>query len=540
MSQPYRPQPDGGAVISYRFKALDSPEEYFLDEHLFELRLGDTKIPMRRQAFDVLTFLLRNQDRVVSKDELMVEIWEERAVTDNSLSRCIADIRAALGEGGRKKKMLVKTVHRRGFQFVGSALPAVLPFPSAWTATESRRPGSPAVKTLGVLPFASTTDDPREARFGLGVTEELVRCLASWRMFPVISAGPKWERGFATRADFQRAAQELGAQYLVDGRVQREDDQVRVRVHLRSSDADVLWSRFFDGKMSHFFGLQSEIAESITGALYPEMISDAIRSDTHGPDNLDAWRLTLRGLARFFRVRERDHKLAIEHFTDAMKLDPRLWLPAYYYGHAQHLLAYYQWTDDFDACFKEVRRAATRCLEIDPESAGGKVLEGLARMSEADGDGALASLEQAVQRNPSLAEARSLFGQVLAMRGRAQEGIAQVKVALRLSPNDPLAGGFMSAMALGHFGLADYAESASWSERAILQNPLLMPNHLSIASASALCGKPKRAQEALARLGELNPNFSAYPFERLLSSTLPEARERFYAGLSAAGLPVSP
>src|SRR5689334_5044274 len=74
----------------------------------------DGQVPLRPKSFDVLLYLLRNRDRVISKDELMGTVWPNVFVTENSLVQCISDIRAALGAEGQA---FLKTVSRRGYIF---------------------------------------------------------------------------------------------------------------------------------------------------------------------------------------------------------------------------------------------------------------------------------------------------------------------------------------------------------------------------------------------------------------------------------------
>jgi tetratricopeptide (TPR) repeat protein/DNA-binding winged helix-turn-helix (wHTH) protein len=73
---------------------------------------------LRQQAFQVLLYLLSRRQELVSKDELIRVIWNDAAVTDNTLVHCIADIRKALGDDPRQPR-LIKTVHKSGYRFIG-------------------------------------------------------------------------------------------------------------------------------------------------------------------------------------------------------------------------------------------------------------------------------------------------------------------------------------------------------------------------------------------------------------------------------------
>jgi DNA-binding winged helix-turn-helix (wHTH) protein len=93
-----------------------------LDETLFELRGPEGRLPLEPQAFDVLVLLVRHRDRLVSKEELMDTIWGGRFVSETAVTSRIKQVRRALGDDGVAQR-LVKTVHGRGYRFVGQVGP---------------------------------------------------------------------------------------------------------------------------------------------------------------------------------------------------------------------------------------------------------------------------------------------------------------------------------------------------------------------------------------------------------------------------------
>lgn len=84
-----------------------------LDDQRFELRRCGVVVPVQRRAFDVLLYLLENADRVVSKEELLVEVWGRVAVTDASVAHAVMAARKALGDAGRS---VLQTVRQRGYR----------------------------------------------------------------------------------------------------------------------------------------------------------------------------------------------------------------------------------------------------------------------------------------------------------------------------------------------------------------------------------------------------------------------------------------
>src|SRR5687767_2343406 len=89
-----------------------------LDTDRRELRRGATLIPVEPQVFDLILYLLRNRDRVVSKDDLIDAIWGGRIVSESALTTRINAARTAIGDSG-KTQHLIRTLPRKGVRFVG-------------------------------------------------------------------------------------------------------------------------------------------------------------------------------------------------------------------------------------------------------------------------------------------------------------------------------------------------------------------------------------------------------------------------------------
>ena len=507
---------------------------FTLDEHVFELRRDREPIPLRRQAFDALHYLISNRERLVPKEELFGAIWPGTRVTENALAQCITDIRRAVGDDGRAQKV-IKTGHGRGFQFVASVEATILPFPG-WSrppheAQDARR------DAVAVLAFDAFSGDPHESQFGKGVAEDLVRCLATWRVFPVISATSTWNYRRDKR-DLPQVGRELGCAYLVEGSIQSSTSRVRVRVHVSDTVRGTeLWGERFDVPLRDLFALQDEIAASIAVAIHPELLRSAIqRAMRRPPNSLDAWHLSLRGLAHFFREQREENRLAIAEFERAIEQDPSALLPLFHLGHAHHLNQLYQWTPDQAAELARVAWAADQCLRLDPSDPSGHMLAGMVQIAHGQSERALAYLRTAVEANPSLAQAQGLYGQILAIRGHAEDSVRHTQLAMRLSPRDPRPGKFHSGLAMAHFVAHRYDEAMHSAERAILLNPELLSNHICVAACAGQLGMRERASEAAAEIQRLNPAFTDAPFRVILASSPDDIQERFTQGLEKAGV----
>src|SRR5215510_4582157 len=101
-------------------------EDNVVDPDRRELRCKGALVPVEPQVFDLLIFLIRNRDRVVSKDDLIAGVWDGRIVSESTLATRINAARKAVGDSGEQQQ-LIRTIARKGFRFVGTVREASLP-----------------------------------------------------------------------------------------------------------------------------------------------------------------------------------------------------------------------------------------------------------------------------------------------------------------------------------------------------------------------------------------------------------------------------
>ncbi len=93
--------------------------EFELDPRVYELRQAGNPCPVEPQVFDVLVYLVRNRDRVVSKEELLDRLWPDRIASETTLTSRLKEARKVLGDSGKRQE-IIRTHHGRGYRFVAS------------------------------------------------------------------------------------------------------------------------------------------------------------------------------------------------------------------------------------------------------------------------------------------------------------------------------------------------------------------------------------------------------------------------------------
>ena len=145
-------------------------ENFVLDASRRELRREGTLIPVEPQVFDLLIYLVRNRDRVVSKDDLIAAVWNGRIVSESTLSTRINAARRALGDSGEQQR-LIRTAARKGLRFVGAVREGQLP-------TDASAP-LPATIGKQETSFCKTKDGVNLALAAVGHGPPLVK-IANW------------------------------------------------------------------------------------------------------------------------------------------------------------------------------------------------------------------------------------------------------------------------------------------------------------------------------------------------------------------------
>lgn len=471
-----------------------------LDARAWELRRAGQPQKLERIPMAILLFLAQQRGQLVSREQIVEKVWGKVVYldTDNSINGAMRKIRQALGDDSAEPQY-IQTVTGLGYRFVAeltpqpgtsataaASVPAVAPPDGTGQFVERRRtppaappqPPSPSHdlgttpwwvgatlvvalcaallwmlrpatreaatppahgSMLAVLPLANLTGDAAQDYFSDGLTEELIAQLGNTdpQRLSVI-ARTSVMRYKDTHEPVDEIARALGAQYVLEGSVRRDSENVRITAQLvRASDQAHVWARQYDRKLTSVLALQGEIAVEIADEIRSTLGQRAAGVPARvarAPQQYEAYDLYLRGRYFWNKRDPAGFSQALDFFQQSIAQDPG-YAPAHAgvadtyammsnYGLAPHTEA-----------MVNARAAAVRAIELDANLAEAhNALAVIAEDYDYDWRTAEKEFQRAIELNPNYATAHQWYAQCLALQGRFAEALAHSERARALDP----------------------------------------------------------------------------------------------------------
>jgi TolB-like protein/DNA-binding winged helix-turn-helix (wHTH) protein/tetratricopeptide (TPR) repeat protein len=464
-------------------------EDFELDRRAHELRCGGSIVHLERIPFDLLNLLVERRGELVTRKEILEQIWGKDVFVDgdNGINTAVRKIRLALKEDPENPRFL-RTVPGKGYRFApeplaekardaasngGAGLPGAgnLLLRKQWTLRAAlgllvvigiaavllalnvqgwrgrllERP-KPNIHALAVLPFANLSGDPEQEYFADGMTEQLITELGKMSTPHVISRQSVMQYKGSTKP-LQVIARELNVDAVLEGSVERSGDRVRVIVHLdQVGPESQLWTNQYNRDIHDVLRLQDEIARTVADEiqvkLKPHEYAHLTGSRPVDPEAQDdyfralhvrnEWSVTTN------HYREQDLLGAISYFRLAIEKDPK-YGPAYAGMAAAYIELGNPWSGSHPA--KETlplaNAAATRAVELDPALGEAHfVLAETIELGDWNWSEAERQYKLAVELSPNYAPAHQEYGRFLQALGRNDEAMKQVAYAAELNPMD--------------------------------------------------------------------------------------------------------
>ena len=522
-----------------------------------ELRRGAEAVRVEPKAMDLLVALARRAGEVVSREELLAQVWPGTVVGDEALSQSVTKLRRALGDDSRTPKY-IETVSKRGYRLAAAvereataapaarrrgpawvmfaAFMALLAIAAAIVVTTSRDAAAPQAVagaderaapwvTVTVLPFESLAGE-QASYFARGISDTLATELGRLSGLRVISA-----------AGAKPGEAERRARYVVSGSVQRDARTLRVNVRLVDTrSGEQLWSERIERPAGELFDVQDDLVRHLAAAL-PAKVKESERQRLarRHTRSLEAYDHFLRAQALFLARGDQQNLEARELYRKAIEIDPRF--ARAYAGLAMtHAIEpRLRPGTDTAASLDRALVLAESARQIDPDIAEVHWALGFVHAQARRHPQAIAALHRAIELNPSFADAHALMGGIHTYVGQPAKSIPELRTAMRLEPD----GGYLYYLLLGraYFFENDLEQALINLREALVRNPADLETHLYLAATHTAAGNRAAAEWETEEIRSLARGFSAAKWlEGYPLSSAPH-RERLRQALAKAGLP---
>jgi adenylate cyclase len=393
--------------------------------------------------------------------------------------------------------------------------------------------------SVAVLPLQMLGLEASDAHLAQGIVHDIVASLAGIRELFVVSSTSTL--GFTDPAiDPAAICHRLGVRYLVTGTLMRHDELLRMRVELIDVDTrSMLWTNQYESSITQLFDVQETIATSIAYALLPHIhISELKHAERKVPQSMNAYDLVLQGMYRLYRLGHDDMLAARTLFERALNYDPQ-------YAAAYALMA--KWyilhigeghSTDFKADSREALRLASRALEFEPSDPMALAIFGhINSFLFAAYDRAIDAFDRAIGGTPNSAIAWSLSASTYCYLGDGPRAVARASYGISLSPLDPYAYFYQSALTNAHYTNGTFDEAVHWGMKVMAAAPQYVANLRLLAASLVAAGSVDQAREVGAAHMSVDPAFSVEKFCSWYPIKQPERRALFAERLIEAGLP---
>ena len=360
-------------------------------------------------------------------------------------------------------------------------------------------------KSIAVLPFVNGSGDPAQDYFSDGLSEELINGLTQIEDLRVIGRSSSFR--FKGRTEDARVVGEtLGVGHLLEGSVRKSGERVRISVALvNAKDGSQRWAETYDRELKDIFAVQGEIAKSVADKLRVTLLGDGIKA-TGEPSNrnLEAYNAFLQGQFEFARFNVESTRRAIEHYKEAVRLDPR-------YARAYAELAWSLCRLGFFTgaagreTFVEGRQAAEMALKLGSDVASAYYALAYIHMNlDWNLPAAEAVLAQADKKAPRDPRIKNTLAILRMYQNRTEEALMLRREAVALDPLDVIIQGNLATVLMS---LGRYDEAEAAARRGLELQPTSSLNHYLIARIYLVRGQPEVAlREAQLESGAIYRN----------------------------------
>lgn len=376
-------------------------------------------------------------------------------------------------------------------------------------------PGFLGRPATAVLPFRNETDDADMDYVLDSLAEETMQRLQRFRSLPIISSNSSMR--FRDATNLERVAMDLGARYVITGRLRRVSGHDQLRVELLQAPHETIWST--DVAIDGFerSSLQDELSLNLAAEISPEIERSVCREALPiQRERAQAWHLVRQGIWQQSQLTREGATRARELFEEALGRDEAN-------TEARIQLAWWHFWDisrrrgDPDE-WRRPEELAQQALVGDPRDARPLTLIGISHMMRGHHEEARRHYREAMERNPSYAWAYAHMGSCLYLDGQPRDSLVFTKKAIRLSPMDLFVFHAYCDIATSNYMLGDYESALQAAQVSLRYRAGYWLAHVLRICSLVRLDDLRAAERALERMVSTKPHISRRDIDWIMFS----------------------
>jgi len=458
---------------------------YRLDEQGRMLFRDGERVALPPKVVELLVALIQAAGRVLTREQLLQQLWPNTVVEEGSLTSHISVLRKSLAEGTNGQEF-IETLPKRGYRFVA---------PVRRVGSDDGAESRDRRDMLVVLPFENLTTGDKYDYFSDGLTEEMITELA--RLSPErlgVIARTSAMQFKSTTKSIERIGSELGVSHVLEGSVRRVGERVRITAQLiRVSDETHLWAQSYERGLHDVLEVQAEVARAVALEIKIKLTphdQQRLHPEKRRSINPQAYELYLRGRHFWYRRTEEGMRKGIECFEEALRYDPSF--AAAYDGISDvHTMLACRGITPAVESFHKAKAAARQAVRIEPELGEGYASLAHVRLHDWDWVGLESDFRRAMELDPGYAIAHYWYAEYLMAMGRTGEALDRVQHSWEL---DPLNSVINASVGMIHYLAHDYDRALVALRRGLEVDPTHYVSHLRVG---LVCLQKNLANEAI-------------------------------------------
>jgi len=508
---------------------------------------NEIKIKLESRVMAVLLYLAQHPDKIISRTELETAVWADTVVGYDALTSSITKLRKALGDNARQP-VFIETVAKKGYRLIAPI--SISHSSNQLHAEDVEIPNKPIVKrvipvfavlflflvvalsfsidpfdkdksidtnlpisnskvikpSIAVLPFTDLSHNPEKSYFSDGITADVTTALSKLSGLLVIA----WSSSASYKnqeTSINQVSSALGVRYVLEGKVRRENNKIRVNVQLvDAKSGQHIWAERYDRSIRDILEVQSDIAEKIVNALSIKLTEEEKRLIARRyTSSVAAYDDFLKGQSHE-RASQEETLIARDLFQMAIDRDPDF---ARAYGALA--LSYvdefrFRWGVHSKDTLNKALALSKKAISIDENLPQAYWVLGYVHLHRMEYKEAIEAIKKASLLDPNNADNYGLLALISVYQNEPETAIKLIRRAKVLNPH--YSAHYPSVLGQAYYSLGQYDKALPALREAIDRNVNLLPPHIYLVSTLSQMGHIEEAQWEAEQIRLIAPKFT--------------------------------